>query len=320
MISPMMRMKGKRDNILQNKKKSFPHEMTFKELIIYIVFSILIGLFFYFIRGDTAGKLGALIVCPMIILYMIYAYRKEKKADNTAVKENDRIISGEYFNSPEWHMKYVAYINEHSFEKPQIPNMKKDLLKRFRRRDCLFRMVFMLFLMFCVGCAFTMGEYIIPAIGMIIFGWIFYMELSEYIGMPVRKWLRGDINYKVLEGSYLNSRMVTYKKNGLALGTTHIHAFTDKKIYAIDYRLVTGITRKVVRLKKYEDGIYSSEEYKHFAVIHVRLPRSGEIHDVEIELNEFQVQMVIDKLGTYVLGEMKEGISLTEDKENENVM
>lgn len=48
--------------------------------------------------------------------------------------------------------------------------------------------------------------------------------------------------------------------------------------------------KKIVRLKKYEDGIYNTEEYQHFAVIHVRLPRSGDIHDVEIELNEFQVQ------------------------------
>lgn len=51
-----------------------------------------------------------------------------------------------------------------------------------------------------------------------------------------------------------------------------------------------GISRNIVRLKKYEDGIYNTEEYKHFAVIHVRLPRSGDIYDVEIELNEFQVQ------------------------------
>ncbi|CCY54019.1 putative type IV conjugative transfer system protein TraL [Coprococcus sp. CAG:782] len=63
--------------------------------------------------------------------------------------------------------------------------------------------------------------------------------------------------------------------------------------------MVEGISRKIVRLKKYEEGIYNTEEYQHFAVIHVRLPRSGNIYDVEIELNEFQVQMAIDKLSTY---------------------
>lgn len=141
-----------------------------------------------------------------------------------------------------------------------------------------------------------------------------------YIGMPVRRWLKGDIDYNVLESSYLNSRMLIYKKNGFAFGTTHIHAFTEKKIYAIDYRLVEGISRKIVRLKKYEDGIYSSEEYQHFAVIHVRLPESGNIFDVEIELNEFQVQMAIDNLPTYLLGEgMENDVLFTEKKENETV-
>lgn len=80
-----------------------------------------------------------------------------------------------------------------------------------------------------------------------------------------------------------------------------------------------GISRKIVRLKKYEDGIYNTEEYQHFAVIHVRLPQSGTIHNVEIELNEFQVQMAIDKFATYKLGEeIYETLTMDEKKENES--
>lgn len=64
---------------MSNNRKGFPHEMSFKELIIYIIAIVLIGLFFFFIRGDFSGKMVACIACPMMILYMIYAYRKEKK-------------------------------------------------------------------------------------------------------------------------------------------------------------------------------------------------------------------------------------------------
>ena len=82
-----------------------------------------------------------------------------------------------------------------------------------------------------------------------------------------------------------------------------------------------GISRKIVRFKKYEDGIYNTEEYQHFAVIHVRLPKSRNIHDVEIELNEFQVQMAIDKLFTYKIGEdLVENLSVNEHKENVTVI
>ena len=310
----MRRFKEKKD------KMKFPHEMTFKELIIYTVSTILIGVFFFFIRNDMAGKMVAFMVCPMLILYLIYAYRKEKKADTDAVHKGNQILSGEYFESPEWRMKYTAYINEHPFERPVIPDMKKDLLKRFRRREDLMWMFLMLFLMFCGGCALIGGRYIFGIIGIVLFGLLFYMVFSDYYGMPVRKWLKGDIDYNQLNSSYVNSRIVTYKKNGFAYGTTHIHAFTDKKVYAIDYRLVEGISRKIVRMKQYEDGIYSSEEYQHFAVTHVRLPRSGQIQDVEIELNEYQVQMVIDNLMTFKLGErLREDLTLTEDKDNSNV-
>ncbi|MEE0272599.1 MAG: hypothetical protein UDR98_05075 [Coprococcus eutactus] len=67
--------------------------------------------------------------------------------------------------------------------------------------------------------------------------------------------MKGDIDYEELEASYLKSQMLFYKTNALAFGTTHLHGFTEKKIYAIGYRLVEGISRKIVRLKKYEDGI-----------------------------------------------------------------
>ena len=119
----------------------------------------------------------------------------------------------------------------------------------------------------------------------------------------------------------MNSQMLLYKTNALAFGTTHLHGFTEKKIYAIDYKNVEGISRKIVRLKKYEDGIYNTEEYQHFAVIHVRLPESGQINKVEIELNEFQVQMAIDRLLTYKNGEdLRENLYVNENKKNEIVV
>ncbi len=294
--------------------------MTPKTLIIYIIAVIAIGLFFFFIRGDLAGKLCACTVCPALILYLIYAYVKEKKADQKAELKNKDIMDGDYFASSKWKEQYTVYLNEHPFEKPQITNMKDDLLARFRRREYFVGMLFMLFLMFGSSCCFMIQQPFTGVVGILLFGVFFYWEFSLYIGMPVRRWLKSDIDYNKLESSYLNSRMLIFKKNGLSLGTSHIHAYTEKKIYAIDYRLVEGISRKIVRLKKYEDNIYSSEEYQHFAVIHVRLPESKLIHDVEIELNEFQVQMAIDNLQVYKLGEkLAENMTVEQKEDNEVV-
>ena len=302
-------------------REKYPPAMTKKSLVAYIAFTVLMGLFLFFVRGDMAGKCAACIICPMLILYFIYAYCKESKADMKADETKAQYMNGSYFESPEWHEKYVVYLNEDPFEKPKYQNMKMDLLKRFQRREYIAGMILPLFLMFCTLCLIPLGRYYMATIGVCLFGFLFWLQFSLYIGIPVRKWLKGDIDYEELEASYLKSQMLFYKTNALAFGTTHLHGFTEKKIYAIDYRLVEGISRKIVRLKKYEDGIYNMEEYQHFAVIHVRLPKSRNIHDVEIELNEFQVQMAIDKLFTYKIGEdLVENLSVNEHKENEVVV
>ncbi len=303
------------------RNDKFPFAMTKKSLVVYIASIVLIGPLLFFVRGDMAGKYAACIACPMIIVYLIYAYCKESKADMKAQETKVQYMDGSYFESSEWHEKYVIYLNEHHFEKPKYQSMEMDLLKRFQRREYLVKMILPLFLMFCTLCLIPLGRYYMAIIGLCLFGFLFWLEFSLYIGMPVRKWLKGDIDYEELEASYLKSQMLFYKTNALAFGTTHLHGFTEKKIYAIDYRLVEGISRNIVRLKKYEDGIYNTEEYKHFAVIHVRLPRSGDIYDVEIELNEFQVQMAIDKLSVYKIGEdLMENLSVNEHKENEAVI
>lgn len=303
-----------------NNNKKFPFPMTFKVLIAFIITTVLIGLFVWFIRGDMAGKLCAVIVCPLLIAYLIYAYNKEKKADRNAADRNPLMISGEYFESTKWREDYLIYKSEHPFERVDSQSMKKDLLKRFRRTEYLMWSLFFMFLIFCCFVVLMQRAGIIAIVGVVMFGIFFYWQFSLYIGIPVRRWLKRDIDYDTLERSYLSGRILTYKKNGFIFGTTHIHAFTEKKIYAIDYELAEGISRKIVRLKKYEDGIYSSEEYQHFAVIHVRLPRSGNNHDVEIELNEFQVQMVIDDFHSYKpKNELQTEIQLEEDKYNETV-
>ena len=175
-------------------------------------------------------------------------------------------------------------------KKPKYQSNGNGFIKKISKTGISCQNDIAIVLMFCTLCLIPLGRYYMAIIGFCLFGFLFWLEFSLYIGMPVRKWLKGDIDYEGLEASYLKSQMLFYKTNALAFGTTHLHGFTEKKIYAIDYRLVEGISRKIVRLKKYEDGIYNTEEYQHFAVIHVRLPQSGNIHDVEIELNEFQVQ------------------------------
>lgn len=93
------------------KKEKFPFAMTKKSLVAYIIFTVLMGLFLFFIRGDMEGKLAACIVCPILILYFIYTYCKERKADAKADETKTQFIGGNYFEGPEWHA--LVYMQMH---------------------------------------------------------------------------------------------------------------------------------------------------------------------------------------------------------------
>ena len=62
--------------------------MTPVTLTIYIITIIIIGLIFFFVRDDAAGKICACTVCPIMIIYIIYAYFKEQKADRNKYYSN----------------------------------------------------------------------------------------------------------------------------------------------------------------------------------------------------------------------------------------
>ena len=160
------------------RNDKFPFAMTKKSLVVYIVSIVLIGLFLFFVRGDMTGKYAACIACPMIIVYLIYAYCKESKADMKAQETKVQYMNGSYFESPEWHEKYVTYLNEHPFGKPKYQSMKMDLLKRFQRREYLVKMILPLFLMLCTLCLIHLEHYYMAIIGLCLFGFLFWIEFS----------------------------------------------------------------------------------------------------------------------------------------------
>ena len=68
---------------MSNNQSKVP-QMTPKTLIICIIVVIAFGIFLFFVQGDLSGKICACIVCPSLMIYMIYAYFKEQKADKNA--------------------------------------------------------------------------------------------------------------------------------------------------------------------------------------------------------------------------------------------
>ena len=251
--------------------------------------------YLYFVRGETFCKILAVVILPLVIIFAIYSYFHEKKDNRIAEEKATELTSESYYDSVEWKDKYLNYRMKHDFVKPKKKTMKKDMISHCRQREdwVVAVPVSILIALSSVGIYHEYG--IILACVAVLFSigfFIFYISLST---RGIREWYTHDCDFEMLEKSYLNGKFLFYHRNGIGFGTTHIHGFTKSKVYAIDYRLAENITRKVVRVKEYQDSLYGKSRYEHYAVIHVRLPESGRKTEVYIELDEFQVQMAIDE-------------------------
>ncbi len=69
----------------------------------------------------------------------------------------------------------------------------------------------MAFLMFGSVCL-MMQKLFLGITGILLFGILFYFNFSLYIGAPVRKWLKRDIDYDALEKSYVNADSLFIKR------------------------------------------------------------------------------------------------------------
>ena len=247
---------------------------------------------------DSSGllcKILAVVVLPLVIIFAIYSYFHEKKDNRIAEEKAAELTSESYYDSVEWNEKYLDYKSNHDFVKPKKKTMKMDMISHCRQREdwVVAVPVSVLIALSSVGVYHEYG--IIPACVAVLLSigfFVFYISLST---RGIREWYTHDCDFDMLEKSYLNGKFLFYHRNGIGFGTTHIHGFTKRKVYAIDYRLAENITRKIVRVKEYQDSLYGKSRYEHYAVIHVRLPESGRMTEVYIELDEFQVQMAIDE-------------------------
>jgi hypothetical protein len=287
-------------------------------MFLVIGVSLVAFMFLYFVCGDTRNKLCAIIVTPIMIAYGIYAYLKEKKQDKIAIHNSKKIMNNQYFESLEWREQYFDYRKKYSLTRPKKNSMKADLCSYFRNGESVSGMILGAFILVCSILAFCYQQNYILILGILLGLVLFSYNFCNYFARPVRRWYKEHSNeYLELEQSYLHGKIANYKTNGIVLGTTHVHCFTTKKLYHIEYSLVDGIKRKVVRVKKYDNSVYSGDTYKHYAVILYRSSEDGPRHELDLELNEFQVQMVMEEFLRMKLGRSKEAFaSYTESYDN----
>lgn len=269
-------------------------------LILYIIIAIgaCIGIL-HIAETKTQKAVGCTVAALAILTPAVGLYIYDKKAQRRAEKPG--IEDDSYFDSIEWREKYLKYVMRSPFETPGHKGMKHDLLRRYKRPLFVILIIIMLLSIAAIVIA-AIAEYldrgtvaalisaltlIIPSIAALRFC------IIRLTACPVYEWLKAlsPDDLAVIEESYMNGKIVSYKGNGINLGSTHIIIYDEASICAIENICVDSVTRNVVRNKEYETRQYFKEKY--YAM--VSFTHSGVHNIIPVELNEFQVEMVIEE-------------------------
>lgn len=267
-----------------NPKKSFTM------LIIQIILAIIVPLILFLI--DIPLYIG-FIPSAVVIACLLSSYLKEKKSDKKAEKIEDDFNN--YFNSAEWHEKYLKYMQGYQFEEISSKGMKDDLKKRYRKMVSVF-------LIFCDLVIAIFAGYILSSdIGDTknkIFSFIFLSFIgagifyggTAIVSRPVRIFYRGNNDFITIENSYKNGKMMTYKRSGINIGQDYTVIYDEKNVTAIKNTNIQYVTRALVRRKTYYNGEFSKDKY--FNKLYIKTY----MWKYTVELNEYQIETAINEL------------------------
>ena len=271
--------------------------MDSKTLMIWlIILSVPTFLFLWFVMGD---RVVAVIATPIIIIWGVFGYVKERRDTRRAVQKKANYLDGSYFRDPAWREAYLQYKQAHPYETCHPKGMRYDMMQRYRRKtEPVTFMVMAGFLLFATVVGMIYQFHPVLLLGLPLFGYLFWIHFAEFTARPVRKWLKTaktDTDFPAYEKSYTHGRILSYQAqgvvNGMNLGPTHIILYDKKDVHTVELSVAEGMTREIVRVKEYVNDTYSGSQYKHYAVLHVRTAE-GEFW-LRTELNEYQTEMAI---------------------------
>lgn len=293
-----------------------------KNLILIIItaciyFAVLLVIFFY--TGDIKYLFVAVLSMIPLIIYAVYSFFKEKRHDKSSEKDKQEFLSGAKYRQKEWKKAYFQYKEEHTFETISKEGMIHDLKKRYRTKNIWIMRLGILLItgsLLILFIPMTKPEEKVGAFfGIVIGGVLFSIGLKYLTGGPVRKFLKQQTDISEIEKSYAKGKMLSFGDNGINIGSSHTVIYNGKCVFAIENNTIKDLTRKMVRVKHYEDNLYSGQEYRYYVRLIYNVS-GGETKAIDVRLDEFQCEMMIAEFNRRFYPEREYDSSVLELKEN----
>ena len=258
------------------------------------VFAVFVGIYF-FTRDIEDLVIAALSMIPLII-YAVYSFFKEKRQDISSEKDKHEFLSGAKYRQKEWKTAYFQYKEKHSFETISKKGMVYDLKKRYRKNNFWVMRLGLLFFIGSVLILFIpmteLKDKVGAFFGILLGGVLIAIGFNSFMGVAVQKFLKQQKDLTEIEKSYVKGKMLSFGDNGINIGSSYTVIYTNKFVYAIDNNSIQDMTRKMVRVKQYEDNLYSGQEYRYYISL-IYTASDGMTKTISVRLDEFQCEMMM---------------------------
>lgn len=270
------------------------------EIVCGVVLAVVLGIGYCFFRSWEL-LVCLILVPPAMIGFCINAYFKEKRHDKSSEKDKQEFLNGAKYREHEWKSAYYEYKEKHSFEEISKKGMKHDLMKRFRTsKNRGFAEAGLLMVSISIAAIFypIEGFYFGYSVLGVLFGsFIMVWGIYSYVGGPVKKFCKNRTDLAEIEKSYNKGKMLSYKvnginTNGINFGSRYTVIYNNDKVIAIENNTIENMVRKMVRVKKYQNDVYTGQEYNYYVSIIYR-EQDGRRTHIDVQLNEFQCEMMI---------------------------
>lgn len=294
------------------KFDDFPRKMFHPDLLPLKrrIIAYIIGIPLEYVIGRFYYELPNLICILLTVgtaIFLAVALFMELKSNHKDEEFKNDIDNGKYHQDEKWQQKYEEYVDKYDFIQVKGDSMKADLSRQFFSVSGIVMLVISA-LFFITAIFFNAGfaeiTFILIFSGLLFGGWGAFKILNT----PVRAFIKecGE-KYPEIERSYLNGRMLTYKRNGelscncgINISGKYTVIYNSKKIDFIENAEIGSVQKHVTKTKYYGNQIYNGTVFSYTLIITLKMRSENDIpKQYRVKLNEFQLEMAYQALSTY---------------------
>lgn len=283
------------------QKKFDPDLPPMKSRLVAYIVCVPLCFFMAKFKGFSTGLCLGLTAAVAAVLFISIFFEYRSKIKDNEFK--NAVINDEFHSDEKWQEKYHDYVLKNDFQQVTASSMKADLNHRFIKPSGIIWLIAAVFLfaaaLICRAAPDDI-RIILAVSGFLASIWggfkLMHTPVSSFIANCGEK-------LPEIERSYLNGKMLTYRKNGehacnngINIGGNYVVMYTNNQIICMDRNEIDSVNKQITKTKHYGNGVYTGSVFSYYLILNLKDQEESDCAHYKIELNEFQVNMAYEAL------------------------